>query len=228
MKIFNVILIIFIVLISVSTVNAVELNNVTDCDVLSLDVFWDNSTELLSEDEKISTLIQNNTISDFNNSEYAINGTDLSCNFINLDTNNINYNSLNYSISNVQYGNFKSNSLSTSSGTVNLIKTNTYTPIYNNNLNSVNPTQIKYDLRNDGYVSSVKDQKDVGNCWAYATLSALESCILKATGVEYDFSELMLSRISNEYKPGNGEGGSMSMSMGYINSWLGAVKEKLW
>ena len=100
---------IILILLSFSAVNAAESSNMTYDGVLSLDVSQDNSTELLSEDEKISTLIQNNTISDFNNSEYAINGTDLSANFINLDMNNMNYDGLKVSISNVQYGNLKSN-----------------------------------------------------------------------------------------------------------------------
>ena len=164
---------IILILLSFSAVNAAESSNMTYDGVLSLDVSQDNSTELLSEDEKISTLIQqNNTISDFNNSEYAINGTDLSANFINLDMNNMNYDGLKVSISNVQYGNLKSNNgVSTNAETINLIKTNTYTPIYNNNLNSNLIIKDKYDLRNDGYVSSIKNQ--FGNsCWAHAALSA--------------------------------------------------------
>ena len=219
---------IILILLSFSAVNAAESSNMTYDGVLSLDVSQDNSTELLSEDEKISTLIQNNTISDFNNSEYAINGTDLSANFINLDMNNMNYDGLKVSISNVQYGNLKSNNgVSTNAETINLIKTNTYTPIYNNNLNSNLIIKDKYDLRNDGYVSSIKNQ--FGNsCWAHAALSALESCILKVTDVEYDFSEVKLSNLADEYlgTGGNRNGrGNIYMSMGYINSWLGTVKE---
>ena len=227
MKIFNVILIIFIVLISISTVNAVELN-VTDGDVLSLDVSPDNSTELLSEDEKISTSIKNNTNSDFNNSEYTINRNDLSSNLKLIYTHNINDNGLILSnFINDMWGNINSNGISTSSGTINLVKTNMYTPIYNNNINSNPIIKDKYDLRNDGYVSSIKNQ--FGNsCWAHAALSALESCILKATGIEYDFSEIKLSNLADEYlgTSGNRNGrGNIYMSMGYINSWLGTVKE---
>lgn len=214
-----------IMLLSVSAVNAAELSNITaDSDVLSLDVSQDNSTELSSENE-MSTLIQNNTISDFNG-EYAINSTDLSSNLINIDTSNIDYTGLVISYSNDMGSNLKSSSVP-SGETVNLIKTNTYSPIYNNNLNSNNIIKIKYDLRDYGYVSSIKNQ--VGNsCWAHAALSALESCILKSTGVEYDFSEAKLSNIADEYRGTGGERngrGSILMSMGYINSWLGTVKE---
>ena len=71
---------IILILSSFSAVNADELSNMTDDDVLSLDVSLDKSTELLSENEE-SALIQNNTISDFNNVEYAINSTNLSTNY---------------------------------------------------------------------------------------------------------------------------------------------------
>ena len=220
---------IILILLSFSAVNAAESSNMTYDGVLSLDVSQDNSTELLSEDEKISTLIQNNTISDFNNSEYTINVTELSSKDINLDTNNMDYTGVLISNSDDLWGNInlKSSSVPTSGETVNLIKTNTYTPIYNNNLNSNIIIKDKYDLRDDGYVSSIKNQ--FGNsCWAHAATSALESCILKATGVEYDFSEVKLSNLADEYlvTDGNRDGrGSILMSMGYINSWLGTVKE---
>ncbi len=196
---------IILILSSFSAVNADELSNMTDDNVLSLDVSQEKSGELLREDEE-SALIQNNTISDFN-SEYDINSTDLPS----------------YSISNVQYGTLKSNGGSTT-GNIDLIKTNTYTPIYYNPT-IVNPTQLKYDLRDGGYVSPVKDQGGGQNCWAYATLSALESCILKANGVEYDFSESMLTNIFKDNLKSNTEGGSMFTAMGYIAGWLGAVKE---
>ena len=196
---------IILILSSFSAVNADELSNMTDDNVLSLDVSQEKSGELLREDEE-SALIQNNTISDFN-SEYDINSTDLPS----------------YSISNVQYGTLKSNGGSTT-GNIDLIKTNTYTPIYYNPT-IVNPTQLKYDLRDGGYVSPVKDQGNGKNCWAYATLSALESCILKANGVEYDFSESMLTSIFKDNLKSNTGGGSMFTAMGYIAGWLGAVKE---
>ena len=99
-----------IMLLSVSAVNAAELSNITaDSDVLSLDVSQDNSTELSSENE-MSTLIQNNTISDFNG-EYAINSTDLSSNLINIDTSNIDYTGLVISYSNDMGSNLKSSSV---------------------------------------------------------------------------------------------------------------------
>ena len=119
---------IILIFLSFSAVNAAESSNMTYDGVLSLDVSQDNSIELLSEDEKISTLIQNNTISDFNNSEYTINVTELSSKDINLDTNNMDYTGVLISNSDDLWGNInlKSSSVPTSGETVNLIKTNTY------------------------------------------------------------------------------------------------------
>lgn len=144
---------IILILSSFSAVNADELSNMTDDDVLSLDVSLDKSTELLSENEE-STLIQNNTISDFNNSEYTINNTDLSSNFINP---NIINNGNNLKFSNIQYENLYYNNGASSREIVNLIKNNTYAPIYSNNF-GVNSVPTYYNLVDHGYVSSVKDK----------------------------------------------------------------------
>lgn len=68
--------------------------------------------------------------------------------------------------------------------------------------NTVETTTIptSFDLRNvDGnnYVTSVKNQKQTGTCWAHGGLSALESNILLKHNKNYDFSELHMSYISS-------------------------------
>ena len=57
--------------------------------------------------------------------------------------------------------------------------------------NTINVTNLpkRFDSREWGWVSSVKNQIVDGSCWAFGTLAALESALLKSTGIEYDFSE---------------------------------------
>ena len=87
-----------------------------------------------------------------------------------------------------------------------------------------------YDLRKEGYLTPVKDQGSDGNCWSFAAMAALESALLKATGVTYDFSENNLKNLAawfSDYGKNieTNEGGNYWMSVGYLSSWLGPVNE---
>lgn len=107
------------------------------------------------------------------------------------------------------------------------IDTNNYT--YNMTIADVLPSY--YNLNDDGYITPTKDQLDGGNCWAFSTLSALESNILKATGKTYDLSENNLKNLMALYsKYGansvqNMGGFGLTMGVGYIINWLGPVLE---
>lgn len=102
----------------------------------------------------------------------------------------------------------------------------------------------KYDSRDKGYVSPVKDQGDYGTCWTFATMSVLESYMLKYYGEKneegkvidsnkFDFSEDHLLHMSingcnnpNGYSWGIEKGGNTFMSYTYFMNDLGIVTEK--
>ena len=87
-----------------------------------------------------------------------------------------------------------------------------------------------YDSNDYGFVSSVKNQKNGGNCWAFAGLATLETCLKKATGVTYDFSEENAKNLMAAYsvygvKIETNYAGYDSMILSYLTSWLGPIDE---
>ena len=96
-------------------------------------------------------------------------------------------------------------------------------------INSTVPVNISldsFDLRDYGIVLPIRNQGSMGACWAFGSMAALESALLKATGVEYDFSEnnmqnsmLMYSLFGSKLLS---EGGSGISGAAYILAWLGA------
>jgi C1A family cysteine protease len=99
---------------------------------------------------------------------------------------------------------------------------------YNSSFAGVLPS--RYDLREEGYVTPVRDQEAGGNCWAFAGIAALESCIFKATGKSMDLSEENVKNLVELYsaygwKYDTNEGGHSEMTWGHLISWLGPVLE---
>ena len=89
-----------------------------------------------------------------------------------------------------------------------------------------------YNSLYHGYVTSVKDQQTAGNCWAFASIAALESAILKASNLNFDLSEQNMKNIAGLYSyygwlMDTNNGGYDNMGLGYLTSWLGPVSDSL-
>ena len=96
-----------------------------------------------------------------------------------------------------------------------------------NNTIIVENLPSKFDLRDYGWVTPVKNQGFMGACWAFSTIDALESALLKATGISYDLSvnnlkDLMV-KYSNIGHSINIGGGEARIGVNYLVSWIGPV-----
>lgn len=87
---------------------------------------------------------------------------------------------------------------------------------------SKEPLPERYDAREHGRTAQVQDQGDLGTCWAFASLLALESSLLPEQA--YDFSEDHMSNDPN-FALSQEVGGDYTMSMAYLLSWRGPVLE---
>ena len=97
--------------------------------------------------------------------------------------------------------------------------------------NTINVTTLpsKFDLRDWGWVSSVKDQGWMGSCWTFGITGTLESALLKNAGITTDFSENNMQNTMIKYSiygtTEAAEGGFNTLGVGYLLSWLGAFTQ---
>ncbi|MDP4280894.1 MAG: C1 family peptidase [Bacteroidota bacterium] len=81
-----------------------------------------------------------------------------------------------------------------------------------------------YDLRNTGWITSVKDQGGCGSCWTFATMSSIESG-WKVLGMsDNDLSENNL-KDCHGFDNGPCDGGNSPMSISYLIRQNGPVNE---
>lgn len=82
----------------------------------------------------------------------------------------------------------------------------------------------KFDLREHGMVSPVKDQGLNGSCWAFATYASMESVLLRQKKGLYDFSEKHLRNLHG-FDWSAAKGGNRDMAAAYLASGKGPIAE---
>ena len=88
----------------------------------------------------------------------------------------------------------------------------------------------KFDPREKGYMTGVRDQESLGICWTFAGNATLESFLkLKGYG-DFDLSEEHMRWWAKDnvygWNIGDTQGSTNETSIGYFTSWLGPKLEK--
>lgn len=81
----------------------------------------------------------------------------------------------------------------------------------------------RYDFREEGRITKIKNQGNIGTCWAFASCMALETRLLPEK--EIHLSEDHMS-IHNSFGYTQNEGGEYTMAMAYLLAWQGPVAEE--
>ena len=97
-------------------------------------------------------------------------------------------------------------------------------PLVDNTIDVTN-LPARFDSRDWGWVTPVRNQGDMGACWSFGITGAIESSILKATGISYDLSENNMQNSMLQYskygRKGAIEGASFIQGLEYAVSWFG-------
>lgn len=81
----------------------------------------------------------------------------------------------------------------------------------------------RYDLREKGRVSAIRNQGTYGTCWAFAATSALESSLYPEKKQLFSVDHMSMS---NSFNVNQYDGGEYTMGMAYLAAWQGPVYEE--
>ena len=81
---------------------------------------------------------------------------------------------------------------------------------------------VKYDLRDKGRTTAVKNQGSLGTCWASAAVGALETSLLPEEHLQFSVDHMSLK---NSFSQTQNDGGEYTMGMAYLTAWQGPVYE---
>ncbi len=91
------------------------------------------------------------------------------------------------------------------------------------NVDGGNTLPARFDLRDYGRVTPVRDQGVSGTCWAFAALGSLETSLLPFEEEVFSVDHLTHH---NSYALEESAGGDYAISISYLAAWMGPVLEK--
>ena len=98
-----------------------------------------------------------------------------------------------------------------------------------NNTINVSSIPSRFDLRDWGWITPVKDQGLMGACWTFAFGEGFETALLRATGIIYDISQNYLQKLPLRYSDFGtfdaDEGGVDYMSLASVLGWRSVAEE---
>lgn len=77
-----------------------------------------------------------------------------------------------------------------------------------------------YDMRKKKRAPKVYNQGNYGTCWAFASLSAVESTLLPKEKMQFSREHMVLA---NSFKSTMNSGGDFMMALAYLTAWQGPV-----
>ena len=84
----------------------------------------------------------------------------------------------------------------------------------------------RWDSREKGWVSPVKDQGNYGTCWAHATMACLETTGIIQESVTNDYSENHMAAQRVGFELGFNDGANYSVATALLVSWRDPLDEK--